>query len=82
MRTAGWWKALWLAALLPLFAASVLATQLRTLVCRFTGAVMEGGTCCPVDPDPQAHTGVFCRAAPRATFARLVQHRPVLRWSC
>jgi hypothetical protein len=42
-------KALWAAALLPLFAASVLPTQIRTLVCRFTGAIMQLETCCPSD---------------------------------
>jgi hypothetical protein len=44
-------KALWLAALLPLFAASVLSTQIRTLVCRFTGGIMQFETCCPSDQD-------------------------------
>jgi hypothetical protein len=38
---------LWAAALLPLLAASVLPTQIRTLVCRFTGAIMQVETCCP-----------------------------------
>jgi hypothetical protein len=40
---------LWVAALVPLFAASVLPTQIRTLVCRFTGAIMQPETCCPSD---------------------------------
>lgn len=40
-------KALWVAALLPLLAASVLPTQIRTLVCRFTGAIMQEEICCP-----------------------------------
>jgi hypothetical protein len=40
-----------MAAILPLFAASVLPTQLRTLICRFSGAVMEVEACCPEDPD-------------------------------
>jgi hypothetical protein len=44
-------KGLWVAALLPLFAASVLPTQIRTLVCRFTGAIMQVETCCPSDLD-------------------------------
>jgi hypothetical protein len=44
-------KALWVAALLPLLAASVLPTQIRTLVCRFTGAIMQVETCCPSDQD-------------------------------
>jgi hypothetical protein len=34
-------KALWAVALLPLFAASVLPTQISTLVCRFTDAIMH-----------------------------------------
>jgi hypothetical protein len=51
MRVGRWSKALWTAAILPLFAASVLPTQLRTLICRFTGAVMEVEACCPADPD-------------------------------
>jgi hypothetical protein len=45
-----------MAALLPLFAVSVLPTQLRTLVCRFTGAVMDVETCCP-DRDAQTPVG-------------------------
>jgi hypothetical protein len=36
---------------LPLFAASVLPTQSRTLVCRFTGAIMQRETCCPAELD-------------------------------
>jgi len=40
-------KSLWVAALLPLLAASVLPTQIRTLVCRFTGAIMQEEICCP-----------------------------------
>lgn len=42
-------KVLWAVALLPLLAASVLPTQIRTLVCRFTGAIMQLETCCPSD---------------------------------
>jgi len=53
MRTGRWSRALWIAALLPLFAVSVLPTQLRTFICRFTGAVMDVETCCPADPDAQ-----------------------------
>lgn len=37
------------AALLPLLAASVLPTQIRTFVCRFTGTVMQLEACCPSD---------------------------------
>jgi hypothetical protein len=44
-------KVWWLAALLPLLAASVLPTQSRTLVCRFTGAIMQRETCCPAELD-------------------------------
>jgi hypothetical protein len=54
MRVGRWSKALWIAAILPLFAASVLPKQLRTLICRFTGAVMEVEACCPADPDGKA----------------------------
>jgi hypothetical protein len=43
-----------MAALLPLFAASVLPTHLRTLICRVTGAVMEVDVCCPDDPAAKA----------------------------
>ena len=50
MRSGSWSKVLWMAALLPLFAASVLPTQLRTLICRVTGAVMEVDACCPAAP--------------------------------
>jgi hypothetical protein len=46
-------KLLWVAALVPLLAASVLPTQISTLVCRFTGAVMEQENCCPSDADEQ-----------------------------
>ena len=46
-------KILWVAALVPLLAASVLPTRFRTLVCRFTGAVMEQETCCPSDGEAQ-----------------------------
>jgi hypothetical protein len=47
-------KALWVAALLPLLAASVLPTQIRTLVCRFTGAIMQEEVCCPSALDEKA----------------------------
>jgi hypothetical protein len=56
MRTGRWSRALWVAALLPLFAASVLPTQLRTLVCRFTGAIMDVETCCPANPEAEPQT--------------------------
>jgi len=46
-------KVLWVAALVPLLAACVLPTQIRTLVCRFTGAVMDQETCCPSDGEDQ-----------------------------
>jgi hypothetical protein len=36
-----------MAALLPLFAASVLPAELRTLICRVTGAVMAVESGCP-----------------------------------
>jgi len=42
-------KGLWIAALVPLFGAAVLPTQISTLVCRFTGAIMEVEVCCPSD---------------------------------
>jgi hypothetical protein len=38
---------------LPLFAAAVLPTQIRTLVCRFTGAIMDSEVCCPSNGDDQ-----------------------------
>jgi hypothetical protein len=49
-----------MAALLPLFAVSVLPTQLRMLICRFTGAVMDVETCCPTSSEEktQAETHV------------------------
>jgi hypothetical protein len=46
-------KVLWVAAVVPLLAASVLPSQFRTLVCRFTGAIMEQGRCCPSDDEEQ-----------------------------
>jgi len=57
MRSGSWSKVLWMAALLPLFAASVLPTQLRTLICRVTGAVMEVDACCPAAPAAQGQQG-------------------------
>ena len=56
MRSGSWSKILWMTALLPLFAVSVLPTHLRTLICRVTGAVMAVETCCPAD-DPIAQAG-------------------------
>jgi hypothetical protein len=56
MRAGRWSKDLWMAAILPLFAATVLPTQLRTLICRFTGAVMDVETCCPGDQDGKVDT--------------------------
>jgi hypothetical protein len=47
-------KGLWIAALLPLFGAAVLPTQISTLVCRFTGAIMDVEVCCPSDRAEQA----------------------------
>lgn len=49
-----WSKPLWIAALVPLFGASVLPTQMRALVCRFTGALMDEATCCPAVVEKQA----------------------------
>ena len=51
-------KVLWVAALVPLFLAAVLPSHIATLVCRFTGAMMEAEVCCPTadqgPPDLQA----------------------------
>ncbi len=49
-----WSKLLWMVALVPLFGASVLPTQVRALVCRFTGAMMDEETCCPSRDQKQA----------------------------
>ncbi len=49
-------KALWMAALVPLLAASVLPTQIRTLVCRVSGAVMDIEVCCPSEDQGQIRT--------------------------
>ena len=49
-----WSKLLWMVALVPLFGASVLPTQVRALVCRFTGALMDEETCCPSHDQKQA----------------------------
>jgi hypothetical protein len=80
MRVGRWSKALWLAAVLPLFAASVLPTHLRTLICRFTGAVMEVEACCPADRD--ANTPVHaqlldenCCVVKTVDLAKLVSDR-------
>jgi hypothetical protein len=45
---------LWMAALVPLFGASVLPTQMRALVCRLSGALMDEETCCPLGDEKQA----------------------------
>jgi hypothetical protein len=45
-----------MAVLLPLFAAAVLPTQIRTLVCRVTGAIMKLETCCPADDEAAPST--------------------------
>ena len=58
MRSGSRSKVLWMAALLPLFAASVLPAQLRTLICRVTGAVMDIESCCPAVPMAQADEAV------------------------
>ena len=42
-----------MAALVPLCGASVLPTEMRALVCRFTGAVMDQETCCPDGDEKQ-----------------------------
>ena len=47
-------KLFWMAALLPLFGASVLPTHRRALVCRFTGALMDEESCCPAGGEKQA----------------------------
>jgi len=49
-----WAKLFWMAALLPLFGASVLPTHMRALVCRFTGALMDEEACCPAGDEKQA----------------------------
>jgi len=45
-----------MAALLPLFAASVLPAELRTLICRVTGTVMAVESGCPAMPTAPAET--------------------------
>src|SRR5664279_4393748 len=52
-------KLLWMATLVvPLCFAAVLPSHVATLVCRFTGAMMEAEACCPTGdegpPDLQA----------------------------
>ena len=49
-----WSKLLWIAALVPLFGATVLPTQLRALVCRVTGVLMDEKACCPAGDQTQA----------------------------
>jgi len=44
-------KVLWMAAIVPLLAAAVLPTRFQTLVCRFTGVVMDFEVCCPSDSE-------------------------------
>ena len=70
------------AALLPLFAASVLPTQIRTLVCRFTGAIMRIETCCPPDleektPPVAQLLGESCCLAKVVDLPKLIsEHQP------
>jgi hypothetical protein len=72
-------KALWVAALLPLLAASVLPTQFRSLVCRFTGAIMQLETCCPSDQDQTPPTsqllGENCCLVKTVDLPKLVSER-------
>jgi hypothetical protein len=56
-------KAMWLAALVPLFLAAVLPDQIRTLVCRFSGAVMDEG-CCPPGADEAVETEASLKDQP------------------
>lgn len=74
-------KALWVAALLPLLAANVLPTQIRTLVCRFTGAIMQLETCCPSELDektpPAAQLlGESCCVTQTMDLPRLLSEQP------
>jgi hypothetical protein len=69
-----------MAALLPLFAASVLPSQVRTLVCRFTGAIMDEEKCCPSDradrSEPQAQLlGENCCLVKTVDLPKLVSER-------
>ena len=75
-------KAMWLAALVPLFLAAVLPDQVRTLVCRFSGAVMDEH-CCPPGADQAAvETEALlrdqsCCSTRTVSRARLVSDRRV-----
>jgi hypothetical protein len=70
-------KVLRAVALLPLLAASVLPTQIRSLVCRVTGVAMELETCCPSELEektpPVPHLiGENCCVVKMAHLPRLV----------
>jgi hypothetical protein len=69
-----------MAALLPLVAAVVLPTQIQTLVCRFTGAIMDVEKCCPSGraerPISQAHLlAENCCLVKTVDLAKLVSER-------
>jgi len=55
-------RTLWIAAVLPLFAAAVLPTHFQTLVCRFSGIVMDIEVCCPSVPRESRDTHSQLRA--------------------
>jgi hypothetical protein len=70
-------KLLWMAALVPLFAASVLPTRISTLVCRVTGAVMEMEVCCPASDGAQGPTQAQL-AGENCCVLKAVDLRPLL----
>jgi len=74
-------KTMWLAVLVPLFLAAVLPDQVRTLVCRFSGAVMDED-CCPPEADEAVETEArvrneSCCSIKTIELARLVSDRRV-----
>jgi hypothetical protein len=71
---------LWMAAVAPLLLASVLPDHVRTLVCRFSGAVMTE-ECCRPESDQTAQTQTelrdeSCCVVRTTDLRRLVSDRP------
>lgn len=70
-----------MAALLPLFLASVLPSRVATLICRFTGAAMEVEACCPTGddalPDVQARL-LQARLLDEGCCSRMITELPTL----
>jgi hypothetical protein len=75
-------KALWTAAIVPLFLAAILPDHVRTLVCRVSGLVMDEEDCCPLVADQTVDTDAqfrdeSCCVVRTIDLGRLVSDRRV-----